>query len=122
MPPFSAHPPLSPAARHSYYDLIRQHVLARLDAGRSDDAAFDAFDDPPLPGVALTRQLAMRQLVEVACNAFLFGDLLRAALELMAGALGSFGLVEAAALDPSRLIACRPPSLRHLPAAVGLSI
>ena len=44
----------------------------------------------------------MSRLVKTACSAFIYGDLLRAALELMAGAQGSFGLVLSHSLDAEK--------------------
>ena len=53
-------------------------------------------------GEAQRQQAAAVRLIECAVSAFLFGDLLRAALELLRGADGSFGLVLSSSLDAGR--------------------
>ena len=68
----------------TYQELIQQRLLAKLEAGRSEPD-FQAVLAPPIPNVG-DRHAAMRRLIESACSAFFFGDLLRAAQELMAGA------------------------------------
>lgn len=55
----------------------------------------------PLPGLS-HRAAALHRLVETAVQAFFHADLLRAGVELMAGAHGSFGLVLSHSLDAER--------------------
>lgn len=90
-----------------YHEAIRSRLLRRLGDARGpvpkDPIAFAAQEAPPLPGIAEhDRLVAMRRLIESACTAFVYGDLLRAALELMGGAEGSFGLVLSHSLDAER--------------------
>ncbi len=90
-----------------YHEAIRKRLLKRWESGftlfrgEGDREALRAFETPPLPGVQ-DRKGAMLRLVETACMAFLYGDLLRAALELLGGADGSFGLVLSHSLDADR--------------------
>jgi len=71
---------------------MERRMCARVDALAKDGGAL------PLPGV-LDRRAAVNALVQHACDAFMHADLLRAALELMNGARGSFGLVLSHSLD-----------------------
>lgn len=59
---------------------------------------------PSLPSerARFAREAALGRLIDAACQAFFFGDLLGAGLQLMAGAQGSFGLVLSHSLDCSR--------------------
>ena len=79
----------------AHCELMRRRMVERLE---SPDVRMAIAGNLPLPGVT-GRQQALSLLVEHACNAFFFGDLLRAALELMEGAKGSFGLVLSHSLD-----------------------
>ena len=72
-----------------YRTLIEGRMHTRLAA---------ASGRPPLPGVS-DKTAAMRRLASSAVSAFFDGDLLRAARELMSGAMGSFGLVLSHSLD-----------------------
>ena len=89
-----------------YHGMILERLLRRLESGKgpfpADVEAFRAFEGFPLPGVPDHRQVANRRLIETCCAAFIYGDLLRAALELMAGAEGSFGLVLSHSLDAEK--------------------
>ena len=70
-------------------------VLGRLSAVDTAESVL------PLPGLS-HRAAALRRLVESAVQAFFHADLLRAGVELMAGAHGSFGLVLSHSLDAER--------------------
>lgn len=82
---------------HFYSELLCERMLVQHLDGLATTGAQHSI---PLPGVpSVSRRDAVRNLITSACKAFFFGDLLRASLELLAHAHGSFGLVLSHSLD-----------------------